>query len=50
VADGTPARAKRLGTVLTSDRRGVLRHARCRVRAAIQIARERGVQIPGLTR
>src|SRR5438094_5147530 len=51
VADGTPAAAKRLERVLTSDpAMGVLRHADAGYEDAIQIARERGVQIPGLTR
>src|SRR5438105_3306644 len=51
VADGTPAAAKRLERVLTSDpAMGVLRHADAGYEQAIQVARERGVQIPGLTR
>jgi len=51
VADGTPAAAKRLERVLTSDpAMGVLRHADAGYERAIQVARERGVQIPGLTR
>ena len=50
VADGTPAAAKRLERVLTSDpAMGVLRHADAGYEQAIQVARERGVQIPGLT-
>jgi urocanate hydratase len=51
VADGTPAAAKRLERVLTSDpAMGVLRHADAGYERAIQVARERGVQIPGVTR
>ena len=51
VADGTAAAAKRLERVLTSDpAMGVLRHADAGYEEAIQVARERGVQIPGLTR
>ena len=51
VADGTPAAAKRLERVLTSDpAMGVLRHADAGYEQAIQVARERGVQIPGVTR
>jgi urocanate hydratase len=51
VADGTAAAAKRLERVLTSDpAMGILRHADAGYEDAIQVARERGVQIPGLTR
>jgi urocanate hydratase len=51
VADGTAAAAKRLERVLTSDpAMGILRHADAGYEEAIQVARERGVQIPGLTR
>src|SRR6185436_8528740 len=51
VADGTPAAAKRLERVLTGDpAMGVLRHADAGYERAIQVARERGVQIPGVTR
>jgi urocanate hydratase len=51
VADGTPAAARRLERVLTSDpAMGILRHADAGYEEAIQVARERGVQIPGLTR
>ena len=50
VADGTPAAAKRLGRVLTSDPgMGVLRHADAGYPEALQVARERGVKIPGVT-
>jgi len=51
VADGTEAAARRLERVLTSDpAMGILRHADAGYEEAIQVARERGVQIPGLTR
>jgi urocanate hydratase len=51
VADGTPAAARRLERVLTSDpAMGILRHADAGYEEAIHVARERGVQIPGLTR
>jgi urocanate hydratase len=49
LADGTPAAAKRLERVLTSDpAMGVIRHVDAGYDRAIQIARERGVKIPGL--
>jgi len=51
VADGTPAAARRLERVLTSDpAMGVLRHADAGYEEAIRVARERGVSIPGVTR
>jgi urocanate hydratase len=51
VADGTPAAARRLERVLTSDpAMGILRHADAGYEEAIQVARERGVAIPGVTR
>jgi len=51
VADGTEAAARRLERVLTSDpAMGILRHADAGYEDAIQVARERGVAIPGLTR
>ena len=51
VADGTAAAAKRLERVLTSDpAMGVLRHADAGYERAIQVARERSVSIPGITR
>ena len=51
VADGTAAAARRLERVLTSDpAMGVLRHADAGYEEAIQVARERGVSIPGVTR
>jgi len=50
VADGTEAAAKRLERVLTSDPgMGVVRHADAGYPRAIEVARERGVSIPGLT-
>ena len=51
VADGTAAAAKRLERVQTSDpAMGVLRHADAGYEDAVQVARERGVAIPGFTR
>jgi urocanate hydratase len=51
VADGTPQAARRLERVLTSDpAMGVLRHADAGYEDAIEVARTRGVSIPGLTR
>lgn len=51
VADGTDAAAERLTRVLTSDPgMGVVRHADAGYDRAIDVARERGVHIPGLTR
>jgi urocanate hydratase len=50
VADGTPAAAKRLERVLTSDpAMGILRHADAGYQEAERVAREKGVKIPGLT-
>ena len=49
VADGTPAAAKRIERVLTSDPgMGVLRHVDAGYDEAITVAKERGVKIPGL--
>ncbi len=51
VADGTDAAAARLQRVLTSDPgMGVVRHADAGYELAIEVARERGVHIPGLDR
>jgi urocanate hydratase len=51
VADGTDGRRARLERVLTSDPgMGVIRHADAGYERAIEVARERGVAIPGLTR
>ncbi len=50
VADGTDQAARRLERVLTSDPgMGVVRHADAGYPRAIEVARERGVRIPGLT-
>jgi urocanate hydratase len=50
VADGSEAAAARLERVLTSDpAMGVLRHADAGYEEAIQVAREKGVKIPGIT-
>ncbi|HEX7125835.1 MAG TPA: urocanate hydratase [Thermodesulfobacteriota bacterium] len=50
VADGTPAAARRLERVLTADPgTGVVRHADAGYDRAREVARERGVRIPGLT-
>jgi urocanate hydratase len=51
VADGTDAAAARLSRVLTSDPgMGVVRHADAGYDRAVEVARARGVRIPGLTR
>jgi urocanate hydratase len=51
VADGTDAAARRLERVLRSDPgMGVLRHADAGYERAIEVAKERGVSIPGITR
>jgi urocanate hydratase len=50
VADGTDEAARRISRVLTSDpAMGVLRHADAGYERAAEVARERGVKIPGLT-
>ncbi|MCB9687645.1 MAG: urocanate hydratase [Alphaproteobacteria bacterium] len=50
VADGTDAAAARLERVLTSDPgMGVVRHADAGYEDAIEVAKERGVRIPGIT-
>jgi urocanate hydratase len=50
VADGTPEAARRIERVLTSDPgMGVLRHADAGYPEAIDVARTRGVRIPGIT-
>ncbi|MEZ4236715.1 MAG: hypothetical protein R3F59_11280 [Myxococcota bacterium] len=50
VADGTDAAAVRLERVLTSDPgMGVVRHADAGYERAVEVARERGVRIPGIT-
>jgi urocanate hydratase len=51
VADGTMEAAKRLKRVLSGDPgMGVIRHADAGYERAIDVAKERGVDIPGLTR
>ncbi len=51
VADGTDAAQARLDRVLASDPgMGVVRHADAGYERAIDVARERGVSIPGITR
>ena len=50
VADGTDAAAERLQRVLTSDPgMGVVRHVDAGYDRAVEVARERGVKIPGVT-
>jgi urocanate hydratase len=50
VADGTPEAARRIERVLTSDPgMGVLRHVDAGYPEATEVARQRGVKIPGVT-
>jgi len=50
VADGTDDAARRLERVLTGDpATGIFRHADAGYQRAIDIAKERGVRIPGIT-
>ena len=50
VADGTEAAARRISRVLTSDPgMGVIRHADAGYDEAVQVAKARGVKIPGIT-
>ena len=50
VCDGTEAADRRIERVLTSDpAMGVLRHADAGYERAIDVAKERGVKIPGIT-
>jgi urocanate hydratase len=50
VADGTDAAAARLERVLTSDPgMGVVRHADAGYERAVEVAKTRGVKIPGIT-
>jgi urocanate hydratase len=50
VADGTVEAGRRIARVLTSDpAMGILRHADAGYEDAIQVAKQRGVKIPGLT-
>jgi urocanate hydratase len=49
VADGTEAAARRIERVLTSDPgMGVLRHVDAGYEGAVEVARARGVKVPGL--
>jgi urocanate hydratase len=51
VADGTEAAARRIERVLTTDPgTGVMRHAQAGYDEAIECARERGVDLPGITK
>jgi len=50
VADGTPSAAARLERVLTADPgTGVMRHADAGYELAIECAKERGLDLPGIT-
>jgi urocanate hydratase len=50
VADGTPEAAARLERVLLADPgTGVMRHADAGYELAVEVARERGVDLPGIT-
>jgi urocanate hydratase len=50
VADGTEAAARRIERVLTSDpAMGVLRHADAGYARSVEVARQRGVKVPGLS-
>jgi urocanate hydratase len=50
VADGTPEAAARLERVLTADPgTGVMRHADAGYELAVDVAKERGVDLPGIT-
>jgi len=50
VADGTPAAAEKLQRVLTTDPgTGVMRHADAGYQRAIEVAKERGVDLPMIT-
>jgi urocanate hydratase len=49
VADGTPGAAARLGRVLWNDpASGVMRHADAGYDAAIECAREKNLDLPGI--
>lgn len=49
VADGTPEAERRLERVLTADpATGVIRHADAGYELAIEVARAKGVDVPGL--
>jgi urocanate hydratase len=50
VADGTPDAGARLSRVLTADPgTGVMRHADAGYELAVQVAREKGLDLPGIT-
>ncbi len=50
VADGTPAAARRLERVLTTDPgTGIMRHADAGYPEAIEVARRHGLDLPGIT-
>jgi urocanate hydratase len=50
VVDGTPEAAARLERVLTADPgTGVMRHADAGYELAIEVAREKGLDLPGIT-
>jgi len=50
VADGTPAAAEKLQRVLTTDPgTGVMRHADAGYQRAIEVAKERGIDLPMIT-
>src|SRR5207237_6365440 len=50
VADGTDAAAARIDRVLTADPgTGVMRHADAGYEAAVQVAKDRGVDLPMIT-
>ncbi|HEY8209835.1 MAG TPA: urocanate hydratase [Myxococcaceae bacterium] len=50
VADGTEEAARRISRVLTSDPgMGVLRHVDAGYERAVEVAKERGVKVPGVT-
>ena len=50
VADGTDAAARRIERVLTSDPgMGVLRHVDAGYAEAVDVARARGVKVPGIS-
>ena len=49
VADGTPEAARRLGRVLWNDpATGVMRHADAGYDIALDCAREKGLDLPGI--
>jgi urocanate hydratase len=51
VADGTPAAARRLERVLTTDPgTGIMRHADAGYPEAIDAAKRHGLKLPGVTR